>query len=114
MSPIKKKKNDETKTYYRFQLQTSPSKFKNCLGFNQRLHANVKHYESTGSPTKLLNINEKDETLFVNEVSSIISVPNGDVAFQRATEKQKNKARSLVTDGVDMTFKELPGRERKK
>lgn len=108
LSPIKKKKNDETKLWYTFQLQTSPSKFKNCIGFNQRLHANVKHFESTGSPTKLLNINEKEETVFVNEVSSIISVPSGDVTFQKATEEQKNKAKDVIANAVDITLKDLP------
>ena len=96
-------------TYYTFQLQTSPSKFKNCVGFNERLHANVKHYKSTGLSSKQLNVNEKDETVFVNEVKSVTSAPSGIVTFHRATEEQKNKARNVITDAADTALKELPG-----
>lgn len=98
MSPIKtsKKKHE----YYNFKLQTSPSKFKECVAFNTRLHQEIQHYETTGTPAKLLNVNEKPDTLFVNEISTIVKVPSSDVTFERASDKKRNQETSSLSNAI--------------
>ena len=76
LSLIKKVRSG--KLYYDFVLQTSPTKFTRAAGFDKNLHAQALHFQVTKSPAKIVNINEKEDTIFVNQASSIVQASSSD------------------------------------
>ena len=69
LSPIKKARSG--KLYYNFDLQTSPTKFTRVVGFEKNSRAQALHFQVTKCPAKIVNINEKEDIIFVNQTSSL-------------------------------------------
>lgn len=80
VSPLKKSRTN--KDYFVCSLQTSPSKFTRVIGFDKKNQEQALHYNKTGSPLKLVGVNERDGQLFINSTTSIIQVNATDVDFE--------------------------------
>ena len=65
------KKGHNGKHYYHFQLQTSATTSTRTVGFDDQSHARIKHYHQTGSPVKLVNVNNRDDQNFINWSTSV-------------------------------------------
>ena len=103
--PIKKARSG--KLYYNFDLQTSPTKFTRVVGFDKNSHAQALHFQVTKSPAKIVNIDEKEGTIFVNQTSSIVEASSSDVNFLCTTPSTKQgKAKKTIFSVRDITLNE--------
>ena len=106
LSPIKKARSG--KLYYNFDLQTSPTKFTRVVGFDKNSHAQALHYQVTKSPAKIVNINEKEDTIFVNQTSSIVQASSSDVNFLcTAPSTKQGEAKETISSATDITLNEI-------
>ena len=106
LSPIKKARSG--KLYYNFDLQTSPTKFTRVVGFDKNSHAQALHFQVTKSPAKIVNINEKEDTIFVNQTSSIVQASSSDVNFLcTAPSTKQGEAKETISSATDITLNEI-------
>ena len=106
LSPIKKARSG--KLYYNFDLQTSPTKFTRVVGFNKNSHAQALHFQVTKSPAKIVNINEKEDTIFVYQKSSIVQASSSDVNFLCiAPSTKQGEAKETISSATDITLNEI-------
>lgn len=105
LSPIKKAKSG--KLYYNFNLQTSPTKFTKVVGFDKNSHTQALHFQTTKSPAKIININENEDTIFVNHTSSIIQGSSSDVNFECLPPPTLADPNNTIPDAIDITLSEL-------
>lgn len=105
LSPIKKAKSG--KLYYNFNLQTSPTKFTKVVGFDKNSHTQALHFQTTKSPAKIININENEDTIFVNHTSSIIQGNSSDVNFECLPPPTLADPNNTIPDAIDITLSEL-------
>ena len=106
LSLIKKARSG--KLYYNFDLQTSPTKFTRVVGFDKNSHAQALHYQVTKSPAKIVNINEKEDTIFVNQTSSIVQASSSDVNFLcTAPSTKQGEAKETISSATDITLNEI-------
>ena len=106
LSPIKKAKSG--KLYYNFTLQTSQTKFTKVVGFDKQTHTQALHFQTTKSPAKIMNINAKEDTIFVNHTSSIIQASSSDVNFLCIAPSTKQaEAKETISSATDITLNEI-------
>lgn len=60
------------------------------------------------SPAKIVNINEKEDTIFVNQTGSIVQASSSDVNFLCVTPsaKQGDEAKETISSATDLTHTE--------
>ena len=106
LSPIKKARPG--KLYYNFDLQTSPTKFTRVVGFDKNSHAQALHFQVTKSPAKIVNIIEKEDTIFVYQTSSIVQASSSDVNFLcTAPSTKQGEAKETISSATDITLNEI-------
>ena len=54
------------------------------VGFDKKTHSKALHYQTTSTPTKILNVVEKDSQLLVSETSTLSPASSSDLTFQKA------------------------------
>ena len=92
-------------------FQESSTKFTKVIGFDKKSHTQAQHFHTAGRPTKLLNINAKQDEIFINQTSSIVQAESSDVNFQSIPPTSQHQPNFL--DATDITLKELNDLSRK-
>ena len=107
LTPIKKGRNG--KDYYSFELQNSPTKLIRSVGFNKETHDKAKHYQTTGTPVKLVNINQKDDQIFINAKSLFTDANADEINFKRIESLNDNQSTSSnnIYQSIDIKLKDL-------
>ena len=60
------------------------------------------------SPAKIVNINEKEDTIFVNQTSSIVQASSSDVNFLcTAPSTKQGEAKETISSATDITLNEI-------
>ena len=80
------------------------------VGFDKRTHAKITHYQTTGSPVKLQNINIRDNQIFINPTSTISDANVDEVSFTRleSSSRDENYSQSNSTyTCIDIKLNEL-------
>ena len=103
LSPIKKGRSG--RDYYCFQLQTSPTKFTRTVGFDRSSHSRVSHFHTTGSPVKLVNVNEKNDQFFINEDSSFVAANSQEMGFKKKEQSQCDD--SNIYSSIEIQLKDV-------
>lgn len=126
-------KTKKGRNYYNFTFQTSPTKCKRVVGFDQKSYLIAKHMQTTGSPTKILGTGEEKEQLFIIQGTTVIEANsfNIDLHSQNPTAvtvlKTNDQASDITLDQIKfltrnhrvnveglLTLGELPPKEVKK
>ena len=103
LSPIKKARSG--KLYY--NLQTSPTIFTKVVGFDKNSDTQALHFQTTKSPAKIININEKEDTIFVNQTSSIVQASSSNVNFECLPPPTLADPNNTIPDAIDIKLTEL-------
>ena len=78
------------------------------VGFNKNPHAQALHFQVTKRPAKIVNINEKEDTIFVNQTSSIVQASSSDVNFLcTAPSTKQGEAKETISSATDITLNEI-------
>ena len=78
------------------------------VGFNKNSHAQALHFQVTKSPAKIVNINEKEDTIFVYQTSSIVQASSSDVNFLcTAPSTKQGEAKETISSATDITLNEI-------
>ena len=84
-------------------LQVSHTKFTIVIGFDKKnSHVEAQHFQAVGSPTKLMNINAKQDEMFLNQTNSIVQYSGN---FQSTPPTSQDE--SNFSDATDVTSKAL-------
>ena len=79
------------------------------VGFDKNSHAQAFHFQVTKSPAKIVNINEKEDTIFVNQTSTIVQASSSDVNFPciAPSTKQGEAKETISSSATDITLNEI-------
>ena len=71
------------------------------------------HFQTTKSKAnKIVNINEKDDTIFVNQTSSIVQASSSDVNFLCiAPSTKQGEPNETISSATDITLNEIQTRQ---
>lgn len=109
VSPMKKGKTG--RDYYTFTFHTSPDKFAKAIGFDQKSHQQVIHFERTKSPSKILSAREDDGQIFINQYTSLIKANSSDINFGPCKEQSPAGTSSSLnlpdSSATDITLQQL-------
>jgi len=68
-------------------------------------HVQAQHFQAPGSPTKLMNINAKQDKMFLNQTNSIVQATSSGVNFQSTPPTSQDE--SNFSDATYVTLKVL-------
>ncbi len=105
LSPMKKGRSG--KNFYSFQLQTDETTLIRSVGFDKNTHAKVNHYHVTGSPVKLVNVNKKQDQIFVNSFSSIFEASRDDIKFTKMEHVDSGESSKAISSSIDIKLEQL-------
>ena len=73
------------------------------VGFNKNSHAQALHFQVTKSPAKIVNIIEKEDTIFV-----FVQASSSDVNFLcTAPSTKQGEAKETISSATDITLNEI-------
>lgn len=78
------------------------------VAFDKNSHAQALHFQTTKSTAKIVNVNEKDDTIFVNQTSSIVQASSSDVKFLCIFPSTKQgEPNETISSATDITLNEI-------
>ena len=77
------------------------------LDLTRTWHTQALHFQSSRNPAKVININEKEATIFINQTTSIVEANGGEVNFEctalSVRQGVQNETISNVTENTERT-----------
>ena len=77
------------------------------VGFDKNSHTQALHFQTTKSPAKIININEKEDRIFVNQTSSIVQASSSDVNFECLPPPTLADPNNTIPYAIDIKLTEL-------